>query len=435
MSEVTREIKELPKSQVEITVRIPWDQWKKEVEHTIIEHGKDMKQPGFRKGKVPRDMIVESIGMANILAHAAEHAISHDWQAVMDEGKIDPVGSPQAEILKIAEENDLEFKLTTSVVPVLVLKKDWREKIKKANKKNAKNEVENVSDEEVNKEVSKLVESRAKRVVVDREAKSGDVVRVDFRVTREGVPIENGSGRDHELLLGSGTFIEGFEENVIGMKAGEEKSIKLTFPKEYHEKTLAGKPATFEITLKSVEEREIPEINDEFVKSLGRFETLEALQKSIREGMQEERDHKKKEADRGALLETLNESAAGEIPDIMIENELNRMITQFEQQLSMMGFSVDHYLSQIGKERKEMEAEWQMQAEKKVRSALAITAVTKEQEIEATSEEIESEMNETLMRYRKVEDAQKDIDLERLHRFSRDSVLGEKAIVYLEELK
>jgi len=440
---ITSEIKKLPKSEAEIKVSVQWNGWKKYIDQAVSEISKEMKISGFRAGKAPRAVVEKKAGTGMILEVAAQKAIQETYSEVLKKEKIEAIGQPKAEILKIAEGNEFEYKVVTAIVPEAELSV-WRDKIKKVNKEYKDKKVE-VKDEDVEKELSQLAQSRVQLVAVEREAKDGDSVLIDFQVKRQGVPIEGGTSKNHPLILGKGVFIPGFEENIIGMKAGEEKEFELTFPNEYHEKSLAGNPASFSVKLNEVQERKTPEINDAFAKSLGKFESLEDLKKNLKEGMEKDKEAELSEKKKAEYVEKLVESAKAELPEILIHEELHRMIGEFEMQLSGMGMTFEMYLEQIsaqggsasgGKKTKEdMEKEWRPQAQKRIVAALALEKVAKEAEIEISAEKIEAEINKTLARYKGIKDVEKNIDLAKLYNYAKGNLQNQEVFEMLEKIK
>ncbi|HAV11091.1 MAG TPA: trigger factor [Candidatus Moranbacteria bacterium] len=427
------EIKKLPKSEVEIKVSVEWNDWKKYIDQAVADISKEIKVAGFRAGKAPRDVVEKKVGSNMILEEAAQKAIQGTYPQVLDKEKIEAIGQPKAEILKIAEGNEFEYKVVTAVVPEAQIK-DWKDKIKKVNKEYENKKAE-VSEEDLEKELSQLAQSRVQLVDVEREAKDGDSVMIDFQVKKQGVPIEGGSSKNHPLVLGKGVFIPGFEENVIGMKAGEEKEFELKFPEEYHEKSLAGNPATFSVKLNAVQERKTPEISDSFAKSLGKFETLEELKKNMKEGLLKEKEEQFKEKRRAEYIEKLVESTKAELPEVLVHEELHRMIGEFEMQLSGMGITFEKYLEQIKKTQDDVEKDWKPQAEKRIMAALALEKVAKETEIEVPAEKIEAEINKTIAQYKGVKDVEKNIDLAKLYNYVKGNLQNEEVFNFLEGLK
>lgn len=427
-----KEITKLPNSELEIKVIVPWEEWKIFLDQAFENFSKELKIPGFRPGKAPKNLVEKQVGKGNIFQDAAEKAIQKTYADILDKDKIDAIGAPKAEILKLAEGNELEYKIVTAVIPEVKMK-EWKSAIKKINEKFKGEKVE-VSDEEIEKEINKIAESRAKLVTVNREAKNEDSVLVDFSVLREGVPIENGTSKNHPLILGKGVFIPGFEENIIGMKEKEEKKFTLKFPDEYHEKSLAGKEANFRVKLNLVQERQISEINDDFAKSLGKFENLEKLKGSIREGMIEEKEKEAKEKRRSEFLENLINLSETELPEVLVQSELSKMFQEFEMQLAQMGMDLDSFLEKMKKTKEDLEKEWRIQSEKRVKSALILEVIAKEQDIKVENEKVEEEMNKTLQYYKKEKDLEKNIDLGRLYDYTKGALTNEKVFDYLEKM-
>ncbi len=429
---IKSEVKKLDKSQVEIVISVSWDEWQKYLEMAIADISKEIKIEGFRNGKAPRKMIEQKVGTAMILDEAANKTVQKTYPAVLVQQKIEAIGQPKAQINKLAEGNDLEYAVVTSVMPEIKIN-PWREKAKKINKEFAKQETE-VKDEEIKEELKTLANSRVQLATVEREAKDGDSVVIDFKVLQDGVPIEHGTAQDHPLILGKKVFIPGFEEQVVGMKKGEEKEFVLNFPDSYHEKSLAGRPATFQVKLKEVQERKTPEITDEFAKSLGKFENVDALKKNIREGVLEEKKQHAQEERRAKLLEMLAECAEVEIPEILIDEEVKKMFGEFEMQLYGMGMDMEKYLEHTKKKREEIEQEWRPQAQKRIVIALALEQLAKDEEINVPNERIEEEMNKTMARYKDIKDVKKNIDIQKVYTYVKGTLMNEKVFELLESV-
>ncbi|HBI34142.1 MAG TPA: trigger factor [Candidatus Moranbacteria bacterium] len=430
---ITSEIKKMPESEIEVAVTVSWDEWKKYIDQAATDYSKEIKIQGFRAGKAPRDMVEKKVGTAALFDAAAQKAVQATFPKVVVEKKIEAIGKPKAEIVKLAEGNDLEYKVIVSVIPEVSMK-PWKSGVEKVNKEYSKKNAE-VTAEDVEKELAEIAKSRVQHITVEREAQDGDNVILSFEVKKDGVPIENGSSKSHPMILGRGVFIPGFEEQVVGMKAGEVKEFELTFPKEYHEKSLAGNPAQFTVTVETVQERKSPEVTDEFARSLGKFKDLAEMRKNVTEGMEEEKKIELKEKKRGAIIDVLVENTVVEIPHILIYEELHKMIGEFEMQLQGMNITFEQYLKQIGKTIDELEKEWEPQAIKRIKAALALEEVAKEREIEVANEEVEAEMNKTLAQYKKIQDAEKNIDLGKLYNYVKGTMVNERVLEYLENIK
>lgn len=426
------QVKKLPKSKVEMSVSIPWDEWKGEIDHAVEHLAKDVNVQGFRPGKAPREVIEKKLGKTTVLIEGAEHAIDHLFPKVLESAKIDAIGKPEIRLDDVQAEGPLSFVVTTSVMPEVRLG-SWEKKVRDANARHAKEKM-SVEDAEIAEELRKIAESRTKFVTVDREARDGDMVETDFEVTMNGVAIEGGTGKKHPVVLGKGAFIPGFEEAIIGMRAGEEKVIELVFPEAYHVETLAGKPAKFHIVANLIQERQIPELTDEFARSLGNFESLEALQKNVSEGLLEERKAKAKEQLRTGILEAIVETAEAELPDVLVESEVRRMIGEFGNQASMMGLKLEDYLARMKKTEEDLAKEWKPQAEKRILSELAIEKIAADREIEPEQREVEEEMNKILAYAKSVSQVEREFDLPAMYAASRNRLRNEKVFEWLEKL-
>ncbi len=429
------DIKKLPKSQKEITVTIAYSEWEKYKDPATIKIAKNIKVEGFRQGKVPKEVVENNVGKESILIESAEMAMRKSWEEVLKKESLEVIGNPQAEILTMNEGEDLIYKMTITVMPEVNLSKKWKDVV---SKKNAKKEVLTITEQEVEeemkKEIERLRQSRAKLVTVNREARKGDSVQVDFQVTMGGVPLEGGTAKKHTLILGSGTFIPGFEEAVVGLGVGENTVFELTFPQEYHSKNLAGKKASFDVTMQLVQERELPELDDAFAVSLGKFETLEALKKSISDGIRKEQEEKVKEKNRVQIIDTILEQAETEIPDMLIEEEMENMLHDFEHRISSMGMPFEDYLVQVKKTREELRESFKIAGEKRVRANVIFSEIGKQEKIDPSSEDVQQRMNEILSRYGEVKEIEKKIDMQRLFIASKGELIQERIWELLEKL-
>ncbi|KKP78446.1 MAG: trigger factor [Candidatus Moranbacteria bacterium RIFOXYA12_FULL_35_19] len=426
-------MKNLPKSQIEFEVAIPCLEWEKYLEPAVEEASQELNIPGFRPGKAPRKIVEQKVGQGVILNGAAQKAIQKNYEDFVKKEKLEVIGSPKVEVLEISEGKDLKYKAVVSVMPKIKVEEKYTKGIKEINKEYKEKKPE-VDEKELDLELEKLANSRVKLVTVAREAQKNDSVEIDFEVKIGGVPIENGTSKKHALIVGRGVFIPGFEEQIIGMKEGEEKEFELNFPADYHKKDLAGKLASFKVKVNLVQDRQTPEINDEFAVSLGNFSNLEALKKNMREGMEHETLHKMKDEKRVKYIEEIIKNSTVELPEILVHQEAQRMLQEFEYQLAPMGMNVDQYLAQIKKNKEELISDWEPQAKKRVISALALKELAKMENLEANSKEVEAEMNKTLQYYKNVKDMQKNIDMEGLYTYSKGVLENEKVFEYLEKL-
>ena len=427
-------VKKLPQSKAELSITLAWDEWKKEMDHAAEHMAKDVKIPGFRPGKVPRDVLEKRYGKEALLMEAAEHAVSHSYARALEQEKVDAIGQPEVKLETVKEGEPLIYAITTAVMPEVKLA-EWKKAVKEANAAHAKKMATlAVEPKEIEDELNRLATMRAKFVTVARPAQLEDSVEVDFEVKQDGVVIEGGKSEKHPLVLGKGVFIPGFEEGIVGMQEGEEKTMTLSFPDDYHATHLAGKPAEFAVKLRLVQERQIPIVDDGFAKSLGSFETLEDFKETLSEGILEEKKNKGKEEGRTAILDALVSKSTIEFPEILVAEELNRMTQEFQSQVEMMGIPFEQYLEHSKKSLDDLRKDWDEQAKKRLSAGIILEKLADEDEVEIDSKEVEEEMNNTLQYYKRVKDAEKNIDLERLYASTRGRLRNEKVFEMLEKL-
>ena len=426
------EIKKLPKSKIEVTASIPSSEWEKSIDGAVKKMAQSVKIEGFRPGKAPREVIEQHVGVETILYEAGEMAMKKHWESVIREKKLDVIGRPQGEITHLFLGEDLKYRIVSDILPEVQMKDTWKKKVKRYVEDKKPIEVVDKDSPLVLKEIERLAQSRAVHTPVEREAKTGDSVILDFQVFLDGVVIEGGTSKDHALLLGSGVFIPGFEEHIVGMKASEEKTFELDFPKEYHAKHLAGKKAKFEVKVKRVEQRDIPPIDDTFAISLGKFNDLSDLKSNISQGITQEHHEKEKQERRSEILNILLDHSEMELPDILLEEELHSMMHDFEYRITSSGMSFDQYLQQVKKTREDVHEMFREGAEKRVKGNVIFAHIAKEENIQPTSEEVQGHMNKTLAYYKDVKDIEKKIDMTRLYTVSREELITNKVWELLE---
>ncbi|MDI6777806.1 MAG: trigger factor [Patescibacteria group bacterium] len=422
-------IRKLPKSQLEIKISVPASEVEKFLDMAAEELGKDLKIAGFRPGKAPRKIVEQKIGSEKVLAHAAQIAIKKSFVDSIVKNKIESVGEPQITITKIAPGNDLEYKAVVAVMPKITLG-NYRKLVRSV----AKAKVDEIKPEEIQKELEILRKSRAKLITVSREAKKGDHAEIDFDVLVGGKEIAGGKSQNHPLTIGESYFIPGFEENLVGMKEKEEKEFDLDFPKDYHKKELAGKQARFKVKMNLVQKKELPALNDEFAKSLGNFESLEKLRGNIKGGLEMERKKKNETKWQNEVIEKITRECALEIPDVLVFAELDKMIAEFEQNISGMGMSLDQYLENIKKTRGEIRKDWTESAEKRIKATLALQEIAWLENISPESKEIEEQINKTLAYFKSQGDMKKNVDMEKLYNYAKSVLTNEKVFNFLENL-
>ncbi len=375
--------------------------------------------PGFRKGKAPFNIVERMYGDEIFYEDAFNELVPEIYEKEIEENKIEAVSKPNIDIVTMKKGENLVFTAIVQTKPEV--------KLGKYKGIELKNVEYPVTDEDVEHELSHMQEHNARIITVeDRAVKEKDIAVIDFEGFVDGKAFEGGKAERHELEIGSKTFIPGFEDQIIGMKIGEEKEINVKFPEDYFSKDLAGKDAMFKVKLHEIKEKQLPELDDEFAKDVSEFDTLKDLKVSIKDKKQAENDEKAKHETENLAIEAVSAETNIDIPSGMIETEIDAMIRDLEQQLSYQGISLDQYLHIMNKTRKEIEDNYKEQAEKNVKSRLILEEIIKEEKLEASEEEILEKIKEMASNYGKKED---DLNKnEALKEYLANSIKTEKAI-------
>ncbi|GER69207.1 trigger factor [Weizmannia acidilactici] len=342
--------------------------------------------PGFRKGKVPRAIFEKRFGVESLYQDALDMLVPAEYAKAVDETGIEPVDTPSIDIEQMEKGKSLIFKATVTVKPEVKLGEYKGLEVEKPDTE--------VTDEDVENELKKMQERLAELVVKeDGELEMGDTVVIDFEGFVDGEAFEGGSAENYSLELGSGSFIPGFEEQLVGAKTGDEKEINVTFPEEYHAAELAGKPATFKVKVHEIKAKHLPELNDEFAQDADdEVETLDALKEKIKKDLKESKEHAAKHAVEDAVVEKAAENAEMDIPEAMIETEVNRMLQEFEQNLAAQGLNLQLYYQFSGQDEAALRGQMKEDAEKRVRYNLTLEAIANAENLEASDEEVEEEL-------------------------------------------
>lgn len=425
------DIKKLPQSEIEIFCELEPNEWGEFVLAAGKELSREVKIDGFRPGMAPTDLVEQKVGLGKILERAADMAVKKTYARVIMEKNIEVISRPEIQVLKIAKNNPFEFKAKVAVLPEVKLG-DYQ-KIARREKKPGKDEMK-VEEKEVEKSLDYLRKSRAKYITVARPAQAGDRVEVNFLVKLNGQVIEGGESKNHPLIIGENRFIPGFEDNISGMKEGEEKKFQLLFPTDYQAKDLAGQLADFEVKMTLIQEQQLPELDDDFAKSLGKFNSLAALKDSIKEGAGLEKEQKVKEIWRVKVLEKIIKESETDLPDILVEMELDKMIEEMKANLAQVGLAVEEYFKNIKKTEADLRKEWQIKARQRVAAALILRAIAGQEKIEISGQELEAENSKFLAHYPDLGTAGREVDLERLNEYNKERLKNEKVFQLLENI-
>lgn len=346
---------------------------------------KQVNIPGFRKGKAPRAMVERYVGKETLFGEAAEMIVPEAYMQAIKETETEPIDQPKIDIVQGEPGKPLIFKATVEVKPEVTLGEYKGLEVKRPTTE--------VSDEDVQKELERLQNRHAKLVTVEEgEVQKDDVTIIDFAGYVDGEAFEGGTAENYSLTIGSGTFIPGFEDQLIGVKVGEEKDVNVTFPEEYHAENLAGKPATFKVTVKEIKRKELAPLDDELAKDVSEFDTLEELKSDIRNKLKEAAETRAKSALEDGVVEAAVANATVEVPEIMVEQKFEEMLNNVGHRLSQQGINLDQYFQYTNTSIDDMRQRMRPHAEKTVKNELILDAIARAENIQASEEEINEEI-------------------------------------------
>ncbi|MCI8654853.1 MAG: trigger factor [Clostridia bacterium] len=406
-------------NEVKLEITIEAEKFDEAIKKVYFQSAKYINIPGFRKGKAPMNIVEKYYGKEIFYEDAFNEIAGEGYEAALEENNIEAVSRPNIEVTQIEKGKDLIFTAVVETKPEVKLGKYKGIEIPKIEY--------NVTDEDIEKEIKQMQEKNSRLVSVENgEVEKGNITIIDFEGFVDGEPFEGGKAEGHELEIGSGAFIPGFEDQIIGMKVEEERDIKVKFPEEYFSQDLAGKEATFKVKLHEIKKKELPELDDEFAKDVSEYDTLKELKDSIKEKIEKRNAEKQKYEKQEASIKAVTEGIKIDIPKGMIELEAENMIKDIEQRLSYQGMKLEQYLQIIGKTAEEVKKEYEPQAIEAIKSRLALEAIIKEEKIEATSEEIDNKVKEMAESYGKKEEEIKDN--ENIRKYIKEGIENEKAI-------
>jgi len=369
-----------------LTVEVSAEEVTKGLDAAFQKVVKTVSVPGFRKGKMPRGMFEKRFGVEALYQDALDFILPEAYGKAIDETGIEPVDRPEIDIEQMEKGKELIFKATVTVKPEVKLGEYKGLEVEELDA--------NVTDEDVANELKTLQERQAELVVKEEgTAENGDTVVIDFEGFVDGEAFEGGKAENHSLELGTGSFIPGFEEQLVGVKAGESKDVEVTFPEEYHAAELAGKPAVFKVTVHEIKGKELPALDDEFAKDVDdEVETLDALKEKIQTRLVDSKKHEAEHHLRDSVVEKAAENAEVEIPEVMVTNEVNRMLQEFEQRLQTQGMNLELYFQFSGQDENALREQMKEEAQTRVKVNLTLEAIAKAENLEVTDEDVEAEL-------------------------------------------
>ncbi|MCR4990261.1 MAG: trigger factor [Lachnospiraceae bacterium] len=378
-------VEKLEKNMANLTIEVEAAEVEKALQQAYLKEKNQISVPGFRKGKVPRAMVEKMYGPDIFYQEAVNIMIPDAYDKAVDECGEDIVSSPEIDVVNIKKGEPFVFTAKVALKPPVELGKYKGITIEKIDA--------TVSDEDVDAAIEKERENNARNIeVTDRPVKDKDMVILDFEGFVDGVAFDGGKGENHPLTIGSGAFIPGFEDQLIGAKIGEECEVKVTFPEDYQAKELASKDAVFKCTVKEIKEKELPALDDEFASEVSEFDTLEEYKKDVRKNLEEAKAKEVKDEKESKVIEAIVEDSKMDIPEAMIETQQNQMLDEFAQRMSMQGLTMDQYFKFTGASKERMFELLRPQAEQRIKGRLVLEAIAKAEKIEATEADVEEEL-------------------------------------------
>ena len=379
------QVEKLEKNMAKLTVEVSAEDFEKAVEKVYQKQKKQISIPGFRKGKVPRMMVEKMYGKEVFYEDAANDLIPDAYDRAVDECEEDIVSSPKIEVTQIEAGRPFVFTATVALKPEVKLGEYKGVKIEKIDRE--------VTEEDVMAEINRERDNNARNITVeDRPVKDGDMTVLDFEGFVDGVAFDGGKGENYPLTIGSGAFIPGFEEQLIGAEIGKEVEVKVTFPEDYQAEELQGREAVFKCVVQEIKEKELPELDDEFAGEISEFDTLAEYKEDVRKNLAEKKEKDAKSARENAAVEAAVKACEMEIPDAMLETQQRQMVDEFAQRITMQGMSMEQYMQFTGATYENMIEQVKPQAEERIRARLVLEAIVAAEKIEATEEDYEEEM-------------------------------------------
>ena len=396
------------------------EEFRKAVDAAFKKNAKYFKVPGFRNGKVPRNVVEKMYGEECLYETVIEDNVDKMYIEAVTENKLEVVSRPELDVKEIGKDKDFVFTVTVYVKPEATVKAYKGLEVKKFDTK--------VSKKDIDHEIEHQREHNARiSTVEDRDLKEKDISTIDFEGFVDGVAFEGGKGENFELTIGSGQFIPGFEDQLVGMKIGEEREINVKFPEEYHAENLAGKDAMFKVKLISIKEKILPELDDEFVKDVSEFETLEEYKKDIENKLKEQKESQAKADKENQAMDKLIENTEVVVPEAMIETEVNQMIEQFAGNLSYQGLTMEKYCEYMGTTLEAFKTTLRPQAEKDVKLKLALEYVAKTEDVKVEEADIDEKVKELAQTYGN-ENADALLKNENVRNYMREKLMQENTL-------
>ena len=396
------QVEKLEKNMAKLTIEASAEDFEKAIQKVYLKARGKINIPGFRKGKAPRKLIEKMYGTGVFYEDAANDLIPTAYAEALKDCDLEIVSRPEINVTQIEAGKPFIFTAQVAVKPEVTLGEYKGVEVEKS-------DVE-VTDEDINKEVDKERENNSRTIDVDdRAVESGDIIKLDFDGSVDGVPFEGGKAENYTLTIGSGSFIPGFEDQLIGTKIGEDKDVTVTFPEDYHEKSLAGKEAVFKCKVNAISVKELPEADDEFASEVSEFETLAEYKEDIKKKLTEKKEKAARAKKEAQAIEKAVENATMEIPDAMIDTQVQSMMEDFARRMQSQGLSLEQYFQFTGMDVKKMHDQMKPEALKRIQNSLVLEAVAKAENIEISDEKVDEEIAKMAEAYKMEVEKLKDL--------------------------
>ena len=386
------QVEKLEKNMAKLTIEVSADEFSKALEDAYQKNKSKISVPGFRKGKVPKKMIEQMYGKGVFYEDAANALIPEAYEKALEECEETIVSSPKINVTQIEEGKSFIFTAEVALKPEVTLGQYKGVEVDKV-------EV-SVTDEEVEADLKQQQENNSRTVVVERPVQDGDIAVIDYEGFIDGVAFEGGKGTNYNLTIGSHSFIEGFEDQLIGKKKGETCDVNVTFPAEYHADELAGKPAKFVVTIKEVKRNELPELNDEFASEVSDFDTLDEYKADIRKKLQEKKEQDAKVENENNVIEKVVENAQMELPQPMVDTQAREMVENYARRLQSQGLNINDYMKYTGMTPEKLMEQMRPEAEKRIKTRLVLEKVVEVENVEVSDEKLDEQINEIAASYK-----------------------------------
>lgn len=396
------QVEKLEKNMAKLTIEASAEDFENAVQKAYLKMKGRINIPGFRKGKAPRKMIEKMYGQGIFFEDAANALIPEQYEKAIEDCDLEIVSQPEIDVFQIESGKPFIFTATVAVKPEVTLGEYKGVEVPKS-------EVE-VTDEEIQAEIDKEREKNSRMIDIDdRAVENGDIIKLDFDGSVDGVPFEGGKAENYELTIGSGSFIPGFEDQLIGAKIGEELDVNVTFPEEYHAKDLAGKAAVFKCKVNEIKVKELPEADDEFASEVSEFETMDEYKADIKKNLLERKERTAKSQKENAVVEKIVENATMEIPDAMVDTQIRNQMEDFARRMKSQGLTMEQYFQFTGMDVDKMREQMRPEALKRIQNSLVLEAVAKAENIEISDERVDEEITKLADVYKMEADKLKEL--------------------------